>query len=1432
MNRLILLLLVLFTVAALPAVAQTTVRVGVDQETAASWDALGTAFSRAFPSSVQFSSYAQASIPQQIVLQSFAQRDPIHFFMVPRAWTAVLSRYLIDISELQQALTARGVDLVEVNRTPIGVSIPFAPDWFLGVTSWPSDRSLALEFLSFVSRSPDEAATSPPSSSTTSAPTSAAQFATQKVAREDHNTRMDGALTALIGAAQSAMASVSSQAVTALPFAARSALESLAKSYGIPFSSSASTVTVVIEAQPGRSASTVAALGRLGVPTSGLQEASGRIKVTVPLASLDSLAQQLTGVSFIRPPYTPFPLGTPTEGVGLIGADAFHAAGLRGAGTKIAVIDLGFSGLSQAQMRGDLPYSVVQRDLTGTGLTAGITHGTAVAEIIHDIAPEAQLYLIKIGDDVDLDQAVTYCLSQGIHVINHSLGWYNTNFYDGTGTIAEIASRAIQGSILWVNAAGNEAERHWKGSFSDINSDGWLDQSITFHASAGSSVVIFLTWNEWPQASTDYDLYLYGPGDTLIASSTKYQTGTEEPTESIQVSTTLSGIHSIRIRGTGARTLELFNLYQPLTPAIADSSILAPGNVASVVTVGALGQAQYTTGPIESYSSRGPTNDFRPKPDLVTPVNVTTGTSPYTTFPGTSAAAPHAAAAAALLRSQTPGLGGSGLRLALLSHTVPMGSVYEYGNGRLRLQAPATANQPPTASFSASPSSGAPGTLFTFDASSSTDPDGNLVGYQWSFGDGTSGSGPMVSHSYASPGTYTVQLTVTDNEGATDTATRSVSVQSAARPDLVVSGMTASPTSPVIGQSITFSITVQNQGSASAGSFRVRLIGASSSTYGYLSQLAVGASQLLTLTLPLSTSSETFTATADDLNQVLESNETNNTRSLTVTAGITPVVARAGGPYAGTAGSSLAFNGTASTGPIATYQWSFGDGATAYGATPSHTYAAPGTYSVTLTVFGSGGQQSSETTQAVISTATPALTAQLSLPKSTYQVGEAIVLNYTLNRPAYVYICDVTPDGRVTLLFPNWREPSASVGAGTRTFPGTTTYTVQITEPTGTETLYLFAATGPIAGFPATFSATFPLLSTNPSGFRNAVLANMQSQYSSGDRAFDTLSFTIVPATPTTGSIRVSSNPSGAQVRIDGAMVGTTTHEQQNVSPGLHTVEVSKSGYQTVTQQVNVLAGQTAQVSVTLPAIPSNQPPNASFSFTPAGPTAGDTVSFDASASSDPDGTIVSYAWEFGDGSTGSGQFVTHAFTSSGSYSVKLTVTDNQGSSRSVTKTVSVMSSADVGWVSPVAHTGTGTTWTPSLVDRAYDYDVDRNFRSSARHDPLSRDQWTANLILHAPAGGVQSDRVRFLVADSSVGGNELAWVVDVERDGAWVNAYTGTAGSLPEHDSSAEEVEWVEIGFDQGLVTRIRMRAYLARDMVARARVFEVMIRDATVAP
>jgi len=87
-----------------------------------------------------------------------------------------------------------------------------------------------------------------------------------------------------------------------------------------------------------------------------------------------------------------------------------------------------------------------------------------------------------------------------------------------------------------------------------------------------------------------------------------------------------------------------------------------------------------------------------------------------------------------------------------------------------------------------------------------------------------------------------------------------------------------------------------------------------------------------------------------------------------------------------------------------------------------------------------------------------------------------------------------------------------------------------------------------------------------------------------------------------------------------------------------------------------------------------NQPPKASFTFSPKNPLVNEEITFNASASTDPDGSIVSYEWDFGDGNTGSGEIVTHAYASKGSYIVKLKVTDDNGATGTETKVIDVSS--------------------------------------------------------------------------------------------------------------------------------------------------------------
>src|SRR6202035_4979061 len=107
-------------------------------------------------------------------------------------------------------------------------------------------------------------------------------------------------------------------------------------------------------------------------------------------------------------------------------------------------------------------------------------------------------------------------------------------------------------------------------------------------------------------------------------------------------------------------------------------------------------------------------------------------------------------------------------------------------------------NDLPSASFTLAPSPATAGAPVAFSGGASTDPDGSIASYAWSFGDGSTGSGATPSHVYGKPGTYTVTLTVTDSAGLGATATQTVAVNSPPNSDFSIFAMKVNAKTGVI----------------------------------------------------------------------------------------------------------------------------------------------------------------------------------------------------------------------------------------------------------------------------------------------------------------------------------------------------------------------------------------------------------------------------------------------------------------------------------------------------------------------------------------------------------------------------------------------------------------------------------------------------------
>src|ERR1041384_3679938 len=249
---------------------------------------------------------------------------------------------------------------------------------------------------------------------------------------------------------------------------------------------------------------------------------------------------------------------------------------------------------------------------------------------------------------------------------------------------------------------------------------------------------------------------------------------------------------------------------------------------------------------------------------------------------------------------------------------------------------PPPPNQPPTAS-AGGPVTAGEGSAIVFDGSGSTDPDGDSLTYAWSFGDGATGTGVRPTHAYGDNGTYTVSLTATDSHGAaSDPATTTATVANVppnvnAGPDRTVNPLTA----------LTVSATFSDPGAADGPwSYRIAWGDGSPPATGSVTNQGTAISASHTYLLP---GADSILVTVTDK----DGGSGSDAMVVAVGGSNAPPTAHAGGPYSGTTGVAVAFDGSGSVdgdGDSLTYAWTFGDGGTATGVRPNHVYAGAGTY--------------------------------------------------------------------------------------------------------------------------------------------------------------------------------------------------------------------------------------------------------------------------------------------------------------------------------------------------------------------------------------------------------------------------------------------------------------------------------------------------------
>jgi uncharacterized repeat protein (TIGR01451 family) len=399
--------------------------------------------------------------------------------------------------------------------------------------------------------------------------------------------------------------------------------------------------------------------------------------------------------------------------------------GINGSGVKIGVMSDGVDALAALQGAGDLPNVTVLMGQAGSG-----NEGSAMLEIVFDLAPGAQLFFATAGGgSASFAQNIRDLRSAGCDIIVDDFSYFaESPFQDGQtmsvmsdtngGVIAQAVNDVTAGGALYFSSAANDGNLDdgsgtWEGDFVDGGALGGLSGGTVNDFGSGNLGDAFtgvggndadLYWSDpLGGSNNDYDFFLLDSTlSTVLSSSTNTQSGSQDPFEFIPGKDAMKnpiiqmGTRLVIFKHTGAnnRFLHIATNRSQLSVATSGATkghpcSAAAYGVAAVNVADAMGGA-FTGGsadPVETFSSDGLRHLFfnadstpitpgnfsstgglvRQKPDIAAADGVSTDAPKFGSFFGTSAAAPHAAAIAGLLKSYKPSLTPAQIRTFLTS---------------------------------------------------------------------------------------------------------------------------------------------------------------------------------------------------------------------------------------------------------------------------------------------------------------------------------------------------------------------------------------------------------------------------------------------------------------------------------------------------------------------------------------------------------------------------------------------------------------------------------------------------------------------------------------------------------------------------------------------------------------------------------------------